>query len=122
MKAADIKFRTRAYALRSVKLAGSFPKNNLGDVIGRQLIKSSTSVAANYRAACSARSKADFINKLGIVEEEADETLFWIEFSADAGLTKTELITDLLKEGKEILSIVVASKKTAKANRMKAKK
>ena len=113
----DLKKRTRRFALRCVKLAASFPKNAAGDVVGRQLIKASTSAAANYRAACAARSHADFLNKLGIVEEEADETNFWIDFAPDAGLIRRKLVEGLLIEGQEIVAIIVASEKTAKSTR-----
>ncbi len=118
----EMKRRTRAFALRCIKLVASFPKGAVGDIIGRQLIKSSTSVAANYRASCVARSHADFINKLGIVEEEADESVFWVDFSTDAGLAKSNLVKELLVEGQEILAIVVASRKTAKTRRTAVKK
>ena len=117
----EMKKRTRAFALRCIKLAGSFPKCPVGDIVGRQLIKSGTSVAANYYAACAGRSHADFLNKLGIVEEEADESVFWISFAPDARLTKQSLVQPLIAEGEEILAIVVASQKTAKA-RKKTKK
>lgn len=111
----ELKKRIRAFALRCLKLVGAFPKGQASDVIGRQLIKSSTSSAANYSSACVARSKADFISKLAIVEEEVDESVFWIDFSADAGLSKRRLIDPLLCEGREILAIVIASLKTAKS-------
>lgn len=84
-------------------------------MLARQVFRSATSVAANYRAACFARSRVEFVSKLGIVQEEADETLFWIEFAADAGWVKTSLVRELVKECDEILAIVVASGKTAKA-------
>ena len=113
----ELKRRLRDFALRCIRLAESFPKGAVGDVIGRQLIKSATSAAANYHAACRGRSFADFVNKLGIVEEEADESAFWIDFAPDAGLTTKELVADLLAEGHEIVSIIVASQKTAKRNR-----
>ncbi len=112
----EMKRRMKQYALRCIKLALSFPRGPVGEVVGRQLIKCSTSVPANYHSACSARSHADFLNKLGIVEEEADESIFWVDFSADAALAKRELVEDLLREGKEILAMVVASEQTAKAN------
>jgi len=113
----EMKQRCKAFALRCVKLAESLPRGRTGDVIARQLIRSGTSAAANYRAVCSSRSHPDFLNKLGIVEEETDEALFWIEFTADANLTKPDRVADLIAEAKELLSIVVASQKTAKARR-----
>lgn len=122
MTSEELKKRTKAFALRCVKLAGTFPKTNAGNVISKQLIRSSTSVAANYRASCSGRSHADFLNKLGIVEEETDETIFWIDFAAEAELVKFELIDQLVSEGKEILAIIIASQKTAKSRRKNGKK
>jgi four helix bundle protein len=113
----DMKKRTKAFALRCIRLAASFPRGPAGDVIGRQLIKASTSVAANYHSACAARSHADFLNKLGIVEEEAEESAFWIDFAADGNLTKRALVESLLTEGQAILKIVAASKKTARKRR-----
>ena len=112
----ELKKRTMSYALRCVKLADSFPKGPTGSTIARQLVRSSTSTAANYRAGCLARSKAEFISKLGIVEEEADETVFWIEFAIEAGLTREKLVSELVAEGREILAIIVSSRKTAKAS------
>jgi four helix bundle protein len=85
-------------------------------VIGHQLLRSATSVAANYRAACRARFRADFIFKLGIVEEEADETVFWLQFLAEAGLVKMDRLVDLITEGKQLTAIIVSSRKTAKKN------
>ena len=117
MTPGEMKDRTKAFALRCVQLVGSFPRGTVSDVIGRQLVKSSTSVAANYRAVCAARSHADFLNKLGIVEEEADESVFWIGFAADAKLTEPHLIQDLIREGEEILAIIISSEKTAKSRR-----
>lgn len=117
MTSEELKKRTKAFALRCVKLAGKFPKTNVGNVISKQLIRSSTSVAANYRASCLARSHVDFVNKLGIVEEEADETVFWIDFASEAGLVKFELVNQLIMEGKEILAIIIAFRKTAKSGR-----
>ena len=114
-----MKTRTKAFALRCVRLVASFPKTAAGDIISRQLIKAATSVAANYRACCAARSHADFLNKLGIVEEEADEAVFWIDFSVDAGLSKRTRVSKLIAEGQEILAIVIASEKTAKSRRRK---
>lgn len=82
--------------------------------MGRQLLRSATSVGANYRAVCRAKSRADFIAKLGIVKEECDETLYWIEMLAETNQVKQALVANLLKEGEEILAIVVASAKTAR--------
>ena len=110
----EMKRRLKAFALRCLKLAAAFPKTPAGQAIGRQLIRASTGAAANYRAACIARSRADFASKLGVVEEEADETVFWIDLFADAGLVRRKRVESLLAEGGEILAIVIASRKTAK--------
>jgi len=118
----EMKTRTRSFALRCIKLVASFPRGPVADVVGRQLVKCSTSTAANYRAACAARSHADFLNKLGIVEEEVDESLFWIALAPEAGLAERHMVADLLAEGKEICAIVVSSQKTAKSRRDAAKK
>ena len=114
MNADQMKQRSRTFCLRVVKLAASLPRDRIADVFVRQMVRSATSVAANYRAACMGRSKAEFVSKIGIVQEEADETVFWIELAADAGLVKEELVKDLVAEGREILAIIVASRKTAK--------
>ena len=115
MDSRELKERTRAFGLRVVKLAMSLPRNRAGDVFARQMMRCGTSVAANYRSACRARSRADFVAKLGLVEEEADETMFWIEFCVDTALAKESMVADLLSEADEIVSIIVASRKTARA-------
>jgi len=114
MRPVDLKERTKAFALRIIRLVESLPKGKAADVIGRQLLRSGTSVAANYRAACRAKSTADFIAKMGIVEEEADESLFWLELLIEAQLIDKEKLKALMRETDEILAIVVASIKTAK--------
>lgn len=96
-----------------IKLVGALPKTLEGRAIGNQLIRSGTSVGANYRAACRGRSKPDFIAKLGIVEEEADESAFWMEIIIESGLMKKELVEPLLQEANEIVAIIVASRKSA---------
>ena len=93
------------------------PRTMESQVISRQIIRSASSVAANYRAACRGRSRAEFIAKLGIVEEESDETVFWLEMIIEAGLFEQEKISPLLKEANEIVSIVVVSLKSAKKNK-----
>ncbi|MFA6134104.1 MAG: four helix bundle protein [Phycisphaerae bacterium] len=110
----ELRRRTRDFSLRIVKLASSLPHSREGDVFARQLVRCGTSVAANYRAACRARSHAEFVAKIGIVEEEADETVFWIEMAADAGLVAQRMIAELATEGREILAIITASRKTAR--------
>ena len=117
MNSEELKSRTEKLAILIIRFVDKLQKSDSTTVISKQIIRSSTSVAANYRAACRARSKADFINKLGIVEEEADETLFWLEMLIESEKVKKESIADLYKEVDEIVAIFSASHKTAKANR-----
>ena len=97
-----------------MKLALALPQSPLGDHIKRQLIKCSTSVAANYRAACIAQSKASFVSKLSIVIEEVDESCFWLEFIIDEKLLNKKQVAPLLNEGEELTSIFISSRKTMK--------
>ena len=108
-----LKQRSKQFALRVLKLVRTFPRDRAGLNLGDQLLRSATSVAANYRAACRARSQREFVAKMGIVEEEADESLFWIEFAADAGLVKPERVASLVTEGNELLAMTVSSIRTA---------
>ena len=117
MNSEELKKSNKKRAIEVIRLVESLPKCVATDIIGKQVIRSITSVAANYRSACRARSRADFINKLGIVEEEADETLFWIEMLEESGKVKEESISALQKEIQEIVAIFSASHKTAKASR-----
>ncbi len=117
MTEGELKSRLKLVALRVIRLVQSLPKNLTTDVIGKQLIRSATSAAANYYSACKARSKADFLNKLGIVEEEADETQFWIELIIESGLIKENRLKDLLQEVKEITAIMASSRITMKGLR-----
>ena len=110
----DLKQRTKAFAHRCVKLSMALPKTDIGNHIRGQLIRCSTSVASNYRAACIAQTKASFISKLSIVLEEADESYFWLEFIIDEGLLKKELVVPLLKEADELVAIFISSRKTAR--------
>ncbi len=111
----NLKQRTKKFALDVIRLVQMLPRNQTADVIGRQLLRSGTSVAANYRAACRTRSQADFVNKMGIVEEEADETQFWLEMLAEAELVKQEAVATLARECDELVAITVSSIKTARA-------
>jgi four helix bundle protein len=113
----ELKTRSKQMALRVIPLTKSLPKGTVGDVLGRQVVRSATSVAANYRAACKARSKADFISKLGIVEEEIDETQLWLEMIVESGLVKETRIQNLLDEVKQLGAIFAASRITARRNR-----
>ncbi len=108
----EFKDRTKQFALRVIKVVESLPKDRTADVIGRQLLRSATSVAANYRAACRAKSMADMINKLSIVEEEADESLLWMELLVESDLISTSRLNALMAEGNEIVAMLVASIKT----------
>jgi four helix bundle protein len=106
--------RTKQFALLVIRLCRGLPRTQEGTIITRQLLRSSTSVGANYRAVCRARSDADFVSKLGIVLEEADETLFWLELLVDSGVAQPDKTAPLLKEANELVSIFVASLRTAK--------
>ena len=107
--------RTKAYALRIIRVVGALPKTQTASVIGKQLLRCGTSVGANYRAACCARSSADFISKIGIVHEEADESIFWMELLVESDIVPEAKLADLIQEGKEIVAMVVSSLKTARA-------
>jgi len=114
MREKDLKIRTKAFAHHCVKLSLALPKNDLGNHIRRQLIRCSTSVAANYRSVCVAQSKADFVSKLSIVTEETEESCFWMEFIIEEKLLDRDRVVNLLEEGKELVFIFVTSRKTAK--------
>jgi four helix bundle protein len=112
--------RTKHFALRIMKLVEALPKTIQGRAIGNQIMRSGTSVAANYRAACRARSKLEFIAKLGTVEEEADETVFWLELIVEGGLLSANQVDSLAAEASELVAITAASKKTASARLAKS--
>lgn len=116
MQPKDLQKRTKDFAVRVMKLSEQLEKLSLGKLIGRQLFRSGTSVAANYRAACKAKSAKDFISKLGIVVEEADETAFWLELLTESGMMEARKISDLLTEAYEITAIMVASRNSAIKN------
>jgi four helix bundle protein len=113
----DLKLRTKRFALRVIKLVESLPRTQTAKTIGGQLLRSCTSVPANYRAACRARSNADFISKLGIVEEETDESVFWIEMLIDTELVNARLVNDLIDEGNQLTAIWVSSINTARGGK-----
>jgi four helix bundle protein len=102
----QMKARTKSYANRVVHVCRALPNNWLAQTLGRQLLRSGTSVGANYRAVCRAKSKADFINKLRVVEEECDESLFWMELLTENNMVSASRLNGLMKEGDEILAIV----------------
>lgn len=108
----EMKVRTKQFGLRVIKAVQALPSDRVCNVLGSQLLRSGTSVGANYRAACRAKSTADFINKLKIVEEEGDESLYWMEMLVESGLMPERKLSALMKEGDEILAITVASLKT----------
>ena len=115
MTSEELRRRTKAFALRIITLSESMPKSQAGYVIARQVLRSGTSVAANYRAACRARSRADFIAKLGIVVEEIDETLFWLELIVDAKLIPFHRMEAIIDEANQLTSIFVAARKTTRS-------
>jgi len=112
----DLKKRTQQFALDVIQFVEKLPASETCRTLGRQLLRSGTSVGANYRAAARARSKADFLSKMGIVVEEADESAFWIELLTAAGKTKPESSAELLRESNELVAITVASINTARKN------
>jgi four helix bundle protein len=113
MKPDDLKKRTKQFALRVLKLVAALPRSLAGKTIGSQLVRAGTSVGANYRAACRARSKLEFIAKIGIVEEEADESAFWMELIIEGELMKPQLVQSLVIEANELARIMASSRKSA---------
>lgn len=113
MNEQELKQRTKKFALRMLKLVGALPRTIEGRAIGNQLVRSGTSVGANYRAACRGRSKAELISRLGTVEEEADESAFWMELIIEGGLLSPKKVEKLLSEANELVAIMVASRKSA---------
>ena len=116
-QAEALKLRTKQFAIRIVGVVRFLPRTREGDVIGKQLLRCGTAVAANYRAVCRSRSKAECISKISIVVEEADETVFWLELLADTAVVPAEKLSLLLKEANELLAICAASLRTAKNNK-----
>ena len=118
----ELQKRTKKFAIRIIKLVQDLEtKGTVGIIIGKQILRSGTSTAANYRAVCRAKSGKDFVNKLGIVAEEADETQFWLELLVEAGVVELMIVKDLLKESSEITAIMTASRTSAIRNQ-KSKK
>ncbi len=116
MSAEDFRKRTFQFGIRIIRLVQVLPKTDAARVIGNQLLRSATAVGANYRAAARARSRADFTAKMGIVEEECGETLYWLEVLVELQLINADRLKELRAEGNEILAIVVASIRTARGN------
>jgi four helix bundle protein len=117
MDAEEFKKRTKAFAIRVVRLVEALPNAKAAESIGKQLLRCGTSVGANYRAACRARSKADFVAKMGIVEEECDECIYWMEILVELQLVDEKRLIDLKSEGIEILSMTVASIRSARSRK-----
>ncbi len=110
----ELRDRTKAFAIRIVKLYRLLPRTADSQVVGKQLLRCGTSVAANYRAACRGRSRAEWIAKIGLVVEEADETVFWLEMLSDCGIVPSQRCEDILKEARELSAIFTAAQHTAK--------
>ncbi|MGD0744742.1 MAG: four helix bundle protein [Verrucomicrobiota bacterium] len=114
MNPIELKARTKTFALRIIKLTRAIPKNDdAGRVIAKQIVRSGTSVAANYRASCRARSRAEFVCKIGTVEEEADETALWLELLIESGIMPAKKLSALLEEANALTAIMATSRKTA---------
>jgi len=112
----QLKQRTKNFAKQIIALCRKLPNNREGKLIGNQIFRSGTSVAANYRSACRGRSKAEFISKLAIVEEETDETLLWLELLKEMNILSEPIVDSLIKESNEIISIMIKSIKTVRKN------
>ena len=112
----QLRERTKQFAIRIVRLFRALPKTEEARIIGKQALRSGTSIAANYRAVCRARSKAEFVAKMGVVVEEADETVFWLELLVDTAVLSQTRMNGLLTEANELLAIFAASQRTAKRN------
>jgi four helix bundle protein len=113
----EMKRRTKQFALRMIRLVESLPRGRIAEVLGRQLLRSGTSVGADYRAACRAKSTADFVSKMRTIEEETDESLCWMELLVESAIVQTSKLEPLMREADEIISIIVSSIKTARKNK-----
>ncbi len=114
MNEAELKDRTKKFALRVLRVAEQLTKDFKTEVLGRQLVRSGTSVGANYRSACRGRSKADFISKMGIVLEEADEVMYWLELLMESGSIQQSLCAEIYEEANQLVAIAVSSVKSAR--------
>jgi len=117
MNSEELKVRTKQFALRVMKLVGALPRTIVGRAIGNQLVRCGTSVGANYRAACRSRWKAEFAAKLGTVEEEADETCFWLELIVEGALLPEKRVAALLEEANALTAIFTSAVRTSKLGR-----
>ena len=122
MDSETLKRRTQQFALRVVRAVEALPNGRASNVIGNQLLRSATSVAANYRAACRAKSTADFVSKMGTVEEEADESMFWMELLQESGFANGKDIEELMDEADQLVAIAVSSINTARRNSRERKR
>jgi four helix bundle protein len=111
----ELRTRTKAFALRVIRMSQALPRSREANVLIQQVLRSATGMAANYRAAGRSRSKAEFIAKIGVVVEEADETVFWLEMLLDSGMVRPEKLQNLLAEATQLVAIFTASRKTAKS-------
>ena len=116
MTKAELLTRTKAFALRILQLVDHLPRTTSGRAIGNQLVRSGTSVGANYRAACRSRSRAEFAAKLGVVAEEADETVYWLELLRDGKLLSETKLSELLREANELTAIFTAGRRSSSGN------
>lgn len=114
--AEELKQRTKRFGVRVYRVVESLPKNGSASVLGKQLLRCGTSVGANYRAGCRARSAAEFRAKLGIVEEECDEAIYWLEMLIETGLVPADRLAELVREANELLAVIVTSINTSKRN------
>jgi four helix bundle protein len=115
----ELRERTKKFAIRVIRLFQALPKSTEAQILGKQLLRCGTSVAANYRAACRGRSRAEFISRMGIVAEEADESILWLELLEEAGILNAKRLSEIAKEAKELTAIFSTSLKTAKGNTIK---
>lgn len=116
-KPEELRNRTKRFALRIVRLLRSLPRSADAEIMGKQLLRCGTSVAANYRAVCRARSKKEFISRIGVVVEEADESVFWVEMLEESGVFHRVKLEPLLKEARELTAIFTAAERTAKSRK-----
>ena len=114
MAPAQLKARSKRFALEVITLVSTLPRTPVAEIIGRQIVRAGTSTGANYRAACRARSHAEFIAKMGVAEEEADETLYWLELLLETHLVESGAVQPLIREATELVAIFSASRKTAR--------
>jgi len=116
MNREELQARIRKFGVRTIRLVDTLPRSKSAGVIGKQLLRSATSIGANYTAACRGRSRADFVSKRGIALEEADESLYWLEMLVESGIVAKKRVADLVDEGRQLVAILFASSRTARSN------